>query len=476
MTTATTKPATVVNTNNHNINENKSTATTINNNNKDASQNKTNNQSSSPSSPLKALLLDKEKQTKIILEPRKQVINGVANSNKSVILNSNLNTNNPNNSKPNAITKPPVPSVPVYTTLNNKNSNSNHNNSNKTIASNTSLIKVDNKPETVARHPLVTVYINTECNAGKYIEPKQFKNFVSEFNDSKLGPSPLNKTMRDVLQLIVDSCANKEKVLGMIRAGNGNFAVETIVKDKKVKINLPHFNRSSAFWNYLNNFLGGLDCCKNLVQQDAVTCESCPTNKESLQKAKMVQPSFFQNQTKQQITKQQMIKQQTIKQQPNNSIMNKIGAAANLPKNITVNLNPQENKPAAYNIQPSMKSLKRKSVNEEDGIKINSIKIVKTTPSNTNSNNNNNSANVVKSPIPNNPPPLNKSTNGFKGSNSSLNSLELNQNSLSDPNDWTTEDVISFLKINDPSLDYGELFKQHVRNECKWPFKFLLIF
>lgn len=405
----------------------------------------TTNKPLNTSSSLKNLLLDKNKQQQ---QPKEQVQNKKQPNgfSEKVIVNRLVNS----------------PSSII-----NLNKSSNQLKNNSTISASVSNSQQNNN-KTESKHPLVTVYINSSCDPGMYINVKEFKNLVAQHEDSKIGPSALNKTMRDVLQLIVKCSNKKDEILKMIRAGNGNFAVESVIDGEERKINLPHFNRSQAFWNYLNNFLGGLHCCSNLITNLPASCNNC---KESL------------------LNKQSMMNKQQSnnnKQHSNNNSHNTLPKTTLIQKNSSsssLTANTTESKtqkvqvtpitPAAQQIvtnQSTTTPIQRKRKNNTEDIstlKMNYVKVAKTPPPIPS----NNSNNLIKQTT-HSTPIINNKVNGHSAATQIKNEinvnnsiLEIDQPSFSNPNDWSTEEVINFLKMNDETLDFSELFKTHVSFE-----------
>lgn len=419
------------------------------------------NQNSSPTQPqltsssLKALLLDKNKKlttttttTKPQIAPQtaqtelpKRPVNGIISTNNKLIVN--------NNNK-----------LPIAASSSLINNNSNHH----PIATTNQPNKSDNNNNNTNKHPLVTVHLNLNCNPGEYINVQEFKRVTLLYNN-KIGPSQLNKTMKDILQLIVNCCKGECRayILEMIRPGNGSFEVETgfMENGQEKKMKLPHFNRASAFWNYLNNFLGGLKCCKNLVSMMPVECDLCTNNRskesplinnnlKAPQPAaiKAQQPSAIKSQQPSAIKAQQLsaikptINQSIIKQQQlinrpkvnhstpiNNKLINNNKPVTIVQKSTAPIATPKQTPPPTATTTTTTPTanntpttLKRKSEDQS----LSAPKIVK--------------------------------TNGHHSPPESSTS----EPQLSNPNDWSIDDVINFLKMNDKSLDFAELFKAHV--------------
>jgi len=518
-TTATTPTKTAINTNN---NTNSTISTTLNNeqNNQNLS---TANQNQKSSTPI---------------------------PNKSTQVNSKINLNNGtiNNKKITPNLTPITPATSATTTIstntqqkplqtNNQNSSSSSTSSLKTLLlekknngllattlnpinhqlptkqqqpstptlvvknSNQSTSKSDNNQN--SKHPLVTVHLNLNCNAGEFIDSVEYRKQTT-LCDMKIGPSQLNKTMKDILQLIVNCCKREYRafILGMIRPGNGSFEVETGIIENGIekKIKLPHFNRASAFWNYLNNFLGGLKCCKNLVSMMTVACDLCSNGKskkeshsnfnasiKSIINAGKLQPQSVKPQS---VKPQSMIKQQqqtpttnnNTNSNTNNTNNNKVKQQLNHNSTTPINNNTNNKPPITMITKNNINNIAKPSSTPKQQ------QLHHQTPSTPSTSSKTSSSTHVPSPLTTTSAPLTANSSLSSSSSSVKRKLDdqtllnnsnnisnkvpkingqlqvessSNEPQLSNPNDWSIDDVINFLKMNDKSLDFAELFQAH---------------
>lgn len=143
---------------------------------------------------------------------------------------------------------------------------------------------------TFPRFPLITVYINNTCFGGPHLVPEMLQKLPKQF-----GPGTLNKTMQDVIQMLLNCSKDRRYTFGLLRPGNGSFIVTGSVAGQKVRMTLPHFNRGVAFWNYLLNVLGGLDCCVNFISssESQSKCTSCVGN--SVTNVSTASPAMLSN-------------------------------------------------------------------------------------------------------------------------------------------------------------------------------------
>ena len=138
----------------------------------------------------------------------------------------------------------------------------------------------------------VCVYINHCCDCGPYLDSSKIKKLPVSF-----GPGSLNITLKDTVQACVDSVKTSEDdrhlkhVFRLLKAGNGQKIVSALFDMKTNTRKMPHLNRESTFWSYIQTFLEDIKCCPNLMSKTKLDtiCDKC--SKKETEK----QNSFVEN-------------------------------------------------------------------------------------------------------------------------------------------------------------------------------------
>ena len=93
----------------------------------------------------------------------------------------------------------------------------------------------------------------------------------------------LNVTLQGAVQGIVDSVRFSEDdnylkiVYSLLKVGNGQKTVNAFFDKKENRRKMPHLNRESTFWSYIQTFLNDLQCCPNLMSDKKLetSCDKC---------------------------------------------------------------------------------------------------------------------------------------------------------------------------------------------------------
>ena len=284
-----------------------------------------------------------------------------------------------------------------------------------------------------ARFPLITVYVNNDCFGGPHLKTELLNSIPKQF-----GPTTLNKTMQDVIQTLIDCSKDKKYTFGLLRSGHGSFSVSGMVDNQMMRMTLPHFNRSIAFWNYLSNVLGGLYCCVNFIaplelQGNCTSCNGFSVLPMKLINGNRMPPSPVSNSISVPTPSISSCTATYSKSQDRPTCstvqnVNKVKDQSASPKLVT---GLKRSYPSSYpppttttfEIQKKDKSLIEKVPKLKDPV---------------------NGAAVVK-PEETTPPVCSSSVS-----------------STPSPLDWSIDDVIRYLVLNDSTLDFAELFRIHV--------------
>ena len=116
------------------------------------------------------------------------------------------------------------------------------------------------------------------CKIGPYLDANKVKKLPPTF-----GPGSLNITLRDTIQGCVDSVKSSEddkhlkEVFKFLKGGNGQKVVKAFFDNKYNIRKMPHLNRESTFWSYVETFLHDLKCCPNLMSDKKLEtiCDNC---------------------------------------------------------------------------------------------------------------------------------------------------------------------------------------------------------
>lgn len=68
--------------------------------------------------------------------------------------------------------------------------------------------------------PTVTVYVNSQCLRGPYLDPHKVSQLPLQF-----GPANVNRVLRDCVQNLVDSAIDQKQICGMLRQGDGKVII-----------------------------------------------------------------------------------------------------------------------------------------------------------------------------------------------------------------------------------------------------------
>lgn len=68
--------------------------------------------------------------------------------------------------------------------------------------------------------PAVTVYVNSQCLCGPYLDPHKVSQLPLQF-----GPANVNRVLRDCVQNLVDSAIDQKQLYGMLRQGDGKVII-----------------------------------------------------------------------------------------------------------------------------------------------------------------------------------------------------------------------------------------------------------
>ncbi|RWS04514.1 polycomb protein Scm-like isoform X1 [Dinothrombium tinctorium] len=139
---------------------------------------------------------------------------------------------------------------------------------------NSSIIESETQNDS-KKTTFVSLFVNHECDCGPYLNSKMLTKFPDCFNGS------LNKTLKDLVQTILDCSNDVKTVYSKLKGGNGHMVVIADVGDKKCALKMPHLNRVSGFWNYLTTLKEDLKCCPNFFS-NAPSKEACSRCKSAI--------------------------------------------------------------------------------------------------------------------------------------------------------------------------------------------------
>ncbi|CAG2112004.1 unnamed protein product [Medioppia subpectinata] len=118
----------------------------------------------------------------------------------------------------------------------------------------------------------VCVYVNHTCDCGPYLARESVRRMPVTY-----GPGSLNRTLKEAVQALQDSANVPKTVFSCLKAGNGRMIVSARFDGKNNARKMPHLNRESTFWSYIQTLLEDLHCCPNLMSDERLesSCDKC---------------------------------------------------------------------------------------------------------------------------------------------------------------------------------------------------------
>lgn len=250
----------------------------------------------------------------------------------------------------------------------------------------------------------------------------------------------MNQLLRDVAQRLVHSAKDVSCVFGKLKAGNGRASVSAEFDGRTQLRKMPHLNRESTFWQYLWTLMAELKCCPNLLANRRLTtncdkCDSGSTPTPALVKVKpepKFEPKFEPKTNSETVVNVVPLKRKSSSTEPEVK-------SAPVRMSLTV---PTQPRPAK-----SPKAVATVTSNQQ----------IFTTPPNKSA------AVCAVQTVRVSAPTQSAPVVPMQTSPSQLQSSSQTPPLSSNPTEWTIDDVIRYLTLQEPNLEqHAETFRKHV--------------